>query len=54
MYPATIINKRVVAEHLDSKLIDAYTRVRDERILAKKTDKIKADGLKIVLNSYFG
>lgn len=54
MYPATIINHKLIGKHLDERLIQEYTNIRDERIRVKHTDKIKSDGLKIVLNSFFG
>jgi len=54
-YPNLIINNNFYPKHLGPKFIEIFKRLTKERIEAKKSgDKIKADGLKITINSIFG
>lgn len=54
-YPNIIINDNLIPEHLDNNFIDILKNITKERIDAKKNgDKVKADGLKITINSIFG
>jgi DNA polymerase elongation subunit (family B) len=54
-YPNLIINNNFYPEHLGLEFIDVLKKITDERIEAKRNgDKIKADGLKITINSIFG
>lgn len=54
MYPSIIIEQGLYPQHLDPVFLDMYTSVRDERLVAKKSDPIKAQTYKIVLNSSYG
>ena len=54
-YPNMIINGNFSPEHLGKTFIDILRILTEERISAKKAgNKIKADGLKITINSIFG
>lgn len=54
-YPAIIINSGLYPKSLGPKFLDVYRKIRDERVVAKRTgDKVKAEGLKISLNGCFG
>ena len=54
-YPNIIINNKLIPEHLDETFITILKKITEERIEAKKNkDKVKADGLKITVNSIFG
>jgi hypothetical protein len=54
-YPSIIINNKIIPEHLNEKFIDVLKKITIERLEAKKSgNKIKADGLKITINSIFG
>lgn len=54
-YPALIIQYGFYPEHLGRILIDILRKIRDERLLAKRTgDTIVNESLKIVINSFFG
>ena len=54
-YPAIMINYKVKPEMLEDVFTDIMVNLTEERIKAKKEgDKVKADGLKIVINSTFG
>lgn len=54
-YPAIMINYKVKPEKLEDVFTDIMVNLTEERIKAKKEgDKVKADGLKIVINSTFG
>jgi hypothetical protein len=54
-YPNLIINNNFYPQHLGSTFIDVLRDITNERIAAKKAkDKVKADGLKITINSIFG
>lgn len=54
-YPAIILNSGLYPKSLGPKFLDVYRKIRDERVVAKRTgDKIKAEGLKISLNGCFG
>jgi len=54
-YPNIIINNNFYPEHLGKDFIDVLKMLTKERIKAKKSgNKIKADGLKITINSIFG
>lgn len=49
MYPSIIVNLEAIGPGTE-----LYNRMRMERLLLKKTDKIRADAFKIVLNSVYG
>lgn len=54
-YPAIIINSGLYPKALGRKFLEVFTRVRDERMAAKRAgEKVKAEGLKIALNGCFG
>lgn len=54
-YPSMIINNDVKPEHLGKDFVRILQKITKERLEAKKSgDKIKADGLKITINSIFG
>jgi hypothetical protein len=54
-YPNLIINNGFYPEHLGKNFIRVLQRITKERLDAKKAgDKVKADGLKITINSIFG
>jgi hypothetical protein len=54
-YPTLIINNGFYPEHLGKDFIRVLKRITEERLAAKKAkDKVKADGLKITVNSIFG
>lgn len=54
-YPSMMIVNKIVPEHLDKDaFINILKTITEERLKAKKTDKVKADGLKITINSIFG
>jgi hypothetical protein len=54
-YPNIIINDNIIPQHLDNNFINILSKITRERIEAKKTgNKVKADGLKITINSIFG
>jgi hypothetical protein len=54
-YPNLIINNNFYPEHLGVDFIRVLKRITSERLAAKKSgNKVKADGLKITVNSTFG
>jgi hypothetical protein len=54
-YPNLIINNNFYPEHLGPNFISVLKKITAERLQAKKDkDKVKADGLKITINSIFG
>jgi hypothetical protein len=54
-YPAIIINQGLFPKHLGSVFLDVYTKMRDDRIYAKKHKLFAKDkGLKIALNGVSG
>lgn len=54
-YPNLIINNNFAPKHLGKNFIDVLKKITSERLSAKKSgDKVKADGLKITINSIFG
>lgn len=54
-YPHIIINNKIKPDHLNEDFVDILKLITKERLEAKKTgDKVKADGLKITINSIFG
>jgi hypothetical protein len=54
-YPNLIINNNFYPQHLGINFIKVLKKITAERIAAKKSgDKVKADGLKITINSIFG
>ena len=54
MYPSIICEQGLYPEHLTKKFLDVYDNIRRERLAAKKTDPIKAQMYKIVLNGSYG
>lgn len=54
-YPAIILNEKIKPDHLGDEFFDILSNLRSERLKYKESgDKIKSDGLKIVINSIFG
>ena len=54
-YPNLIINNNFYPQHLGVDFIKVLKKITEDRIEAKKSgDKVKADGLKITVNSIFG
>lgn len=53
-YPNIIRNLGLTPRAFGNPFRSYYARIIEERIAAKKTDKVKAETLKIVLNSSFG
>lgn len=54
-YPNLIINNNFYPQHLGIGFIKVLKKITTERLAAKKAkDKVKADGLKITINSIFG
>jgi hypothetical protein len=54
-YPNLIINNNFYPEHLGIDFIRVLKKITEERLSAKRSgDKVKADGLKITVNSIFG
>ena len=54
-YPSIIINNNLYPGHIGKKFVTTYKEIVDERIKAKANgDKVKAETLKIVINSSFG
>jgi len=54
-YPNLIINNGFYPHHLGPQFIEVLKKITAERLAAKKAkDKVKADGLKITVNSIFG
>lgn len=53
-YPNIIINNEIKPAHLDSNFTKVLSDITQERVQAKKTDPVKAAGLKITINSIFG
>lgn len=53
-YPSMMIENKIIPAHLGGDFISVLERITKERLAAKKTDKIKADALKITINSVFG
>lgn len=54
-YPNLIINNNFYPEHLGPQFIQVLKRITAERLQAKKDkNRVKADGLKITVNSIFG
>lgn len=54
-YPNLIINNELYPSHLGPDFIKVLKRITNDRLEAKKSgDKVKADGLKITINSIFG
>ena len=53
-YPNIMILNEIIPAHLEKDFIDVLKRITKERLSAKKKDKVKADGLKITINSIFG
>lgn len=54
MYPTCIIINDIYPEHLGHQFVDVLSMLTAERLAAKKTNKVKADGLKITVNGLFG
>lgn len=54
-YPSIILNYKIKPEHLDDAFFECMQDFKNDRVKAKKEkDNVKADGLKIVINSAFG
>lgn len=53
-YPMIILNQKLCPSHLGEAFLRVYETIVQTRIQAKKTDKKKANSLKIVINGSFG
>ena len=54
-YPSIMIKNKIKPAHLDGHFIQILQKITQERLDAKRSgDKVKADGLKITINSIFG
>jgi hypothetical protein len=53
-YPSMMIKNKIYPDHISPNFIDILKSITDERIKSKKTDKVKAAGLKITINAIFG
>jgi DNA polymerase elongation subunit (family B) len=54
-YPAIMVEEKVKPKHLDNNFCDIVKLIMDERLLAKRNkEKIKAEALKIAINSIYG
>ncbi len=54
-YPNIILKNNIIPKHLDHRFIEILKGITEERIEAKKKkNTVKADGLKITINSIFG
>jgi hypothetical protein len=53
-YPNIMIVNKIIPAHLQEDFIEVLKQITAERLSAKKKDKVKADGLKITINSIFG
>lgn len=53
-YPMIILNQNLCPLHLGEAFLRVYQTIVETRIQAKKTDKKKANSLKIVINGSFG
>lgn len=53
-YPSMMIVNKIIPAHLGEDFVRVLERITKERLAAKKVDKVKADGLKITINSIFG
>lgn len=53
-YPMIILNQKLCPSHLGEAFLRVYDTIVQTRIQAKKTDKKKANSLKIVINGSFG
>lgn len=53
-YPMIILNQKLFPLHLGEGFLTVYGTIVYDRLAAKKTDKPKADSLKIVINGGFG
>jgi hypothetical protein len=55
MYPTCMINNGVAPAHLDAdEFISILKQLTDERVKAKKTNKMLAEALKITINGIYG
>ena len=54
MYPSIIIEQELYPEHLGKNFLSIYEKIKNERVVAKKSDPMKAQTYKIVLNGSYG
>ena len=54
MYPSCIIINNIYPKHLGEEFVKVVTMLTSERLLAKKKNKVKAEGLKISINGLYG
>lgn len=54
MYPTCIILNNIYPEHLDKSFVDVLSTLTAERLASKKTNKVKAEALKITVNGLYG
>lgn len=53
-YPRIILNLKLFPKHLTENFLSVYDTIVVSRLKYKKSDKLKADSLKIVINGGFG
>lgn len=53
-YPSMMILNKIVPQHLGQDFTKVLEKLTNERLEAKKNDKIKAEALKVTINSIFG
>jgi len=54
MYPTCIILNNIYPEHLDKSFVKVLSTLTAERLASKKTNKVKAEALKITVNGLYG
>lgn len=54
MYPTCIVLNNIYPRHLGKEFVDVLSTLTADRLAAKKTDKVKAEALKITVNGLFG
>jgi hypothetical protein len=53
-YPSMMIKNNIYPPHIASQFIDILRDVTKERVASKKTNKVKAAGLKVLINAIYG
>jgi hypothetical protein len=55
MYPATLLNNDLSPEHLGTKFLKQFRKIRDDRLIEKALkNKTKSEGLKLIMNVAIG
>jgi len=54
-YPSNIINNNIYPNHLNNRIVEVINNIKNKRLEAKKNKRVsESEGLKIVINSFFG